>query len=129
MIVLQQEVTRVASSMTATNPICIFLSWRHEMRIPLTTVEEIHADCRTHGVKTLFLFGSRARGDETTSSDADLLIEFVDGSQISYLDFLMMKSDLETILGCNVDLVESASLTNPIRRNRILAERMPLYGA
>ena len=99
------------------------------MRIPLTTVNEIQTYCRTHGVKTLFLFGSRARGDERQSSDFDLLVEFSDGSQVSYLDFLIMQSELEAILGHKVDLVESASLVNPIRRNRILAERVPLYGA
>jgi uncharacterized protein len=115
--------------MTPSKPICIFSSWRHEMRIPLTTVNEIQAYCKTHGVKSLFLFGSRARGDERQSSDFDLLVEFSDGSQISYLDFLKMKSELEAILGHKVDLVESASLMNPIRRNRILAERVPLYGA
>jgi uncharacterized protein len=99
------------------------------MTIPSATVNEVKAYCKTHGVKTLFVFGSRVRGDETPSSDFDLLVEFSDGSQISYLDFLIMQSELETILGFKVDLVESASLKNPIRRNRILAERVPLYGA
>lgn len=99
------------------------------MGIPSSKKKQIKEYCETHGVKSLYLFGSRARGDDTIASDYDLLIEFKDGSHISYLDMMIMKSELETILGSGIDLVEGASVVNPIRLSRILRERTPLYGA
>jgi len=114
--------------MTSSLPSCIFKR-RHTMGITTSKKKQIKAYCETHGVKSLYLFGSRARGDDTRTSDFDLLIEFKDGSHISYLDMMIMKSELESILGSGIDLVEGASVVNPIRRSRILRERTPLYGA
>ncbi len=99
------------------------------MEIPDHIVREVRTYCKEHGVKNLFLFGSYARGDATQSSDIDLLVEFQTDRQISYLDMLIIKSDLERILGSEVDLVEIASLVNPIRRKSILSERIPLYAS
>lgn len=99
------------------------------MEIPDHIVREVRTYCKEHGVKNLFLFGSYARGDATQSSDIDLLVEFQTGRQISYLDLLIIKSDLERIMGSEVDLVEIASLVNPIRRKSILSERIPLYAS
>lgn len=99
------------------------------MGIPDHIVREVRTYCKEHGVKKLFLFGSYARGDETQSSDIDLLVEFQNSIQISYLDMLIIKSDLEKILGSKVDLVEIDSLVNPIRRKSILSERIPLYAS
>ncbi len=99
------------------------------MGIPDQIVREVRTYCKEHGVKKLFLFGSYARGDETQSSDIDLLVEFQNSIQISYLDMLIIKSDLEKILGSKVDLVEIDSLVNPIRRKSILSERIPLYAS
>ena len=90
---------------------------------------EVRTYCSEHGVKSLFLFGSYARGDATPSSDIDLLVEFQDNIPISYLDLLNIKSDLERILDSEVDLVEMDSLVNPIRRKSILSERVPLYAS
>jgi predicted nucleotidyltransferase len=99
------------------------------MGIPDQIVREVSTYCKENGVKKLFLFGSYARGDATQSSDIDLLVEFQIGRQISYLDLLIIKSDFERILGSEVDLVEIASLVNPIRRKSILSERIPLYAS
>ncbi|MCK4504539.1 MAG: nucleotidyltransferase domain-containing protein [Candidatus Aegiribacteria sp.] len=99
------------------------------MGIPDLIIREVRIYCREHGVKNLFLFGSYARGDATQSSDIDLLVEFQTDIQISYLDLLIIKSDLERIMGAQVDLTEKDSLVNPIRRKRILAERILLYAS
>lgn len=99
------------------------------MGIPDKILREVRTYCEDNGVKNLFLFGSYARGDATQSSDIDLLVEFQNGRQISYLDLLIIKSDLERILGSKVDLVEIDSLVNPIRRKSILSERIPLYAS
>ena len=90
---------------------------------------DLQGFCRRNKVKTLSVFGSRARGDAGENSDIDLLIEFEDGSGISYLDMMTMRIELEEMLGCRVDLIEKAAMTNPIRMKRILSERIPLYGS
>ena len=90
---------------------------------------DLQGFCRRNKVKTLSVFGSRARGDAGENSDIDLLIEFEDDSSISYLDMVTMRIELEEMLGCRVDLIAKAALTNPIRMKRILSERIPLYGS
>ncbi len=97
--------------------------------IPRSKFGALRAFCRRNGVRSLSVFGSRARGDAAEASDIDLLIEFEDGSCISFLDLMNMRFELEEILGLPVDLVEKAAISNPIRRERILSERKPLYGS
>ncbi|MCD4846574.1 MAG: nucleotidyltransferase domain-containing protein [Candidatus Aegiribacteria sp.] len=99
------------------------------MGIPDSIIREVRIYCKEHGVKNLFLFGSYARSDATQSSDIDLLIEFQTDMQISYLDLLIIKSDLERIMGAKVDLIEKDTLVNPIRRKGILAEKILLYAS
>ena len=42
---------------------------------------------------------------------------------------MLIKSDLEGILGSEIDLVEMDSLVNPIRRKSILSERILLFAS
>ena len=97
--------------------------------LPGSKLGDLQAFCRRNKVKTLSVFGSQARGDAEENSDIDLLIEFEDGSGISYLDMVTMRIELEEMLGCRVDLIEKAALTNLIRLKRILSERIPLYSS
>jgi uncharacterized protein len=91
---------------------------------------EIAAACQANDVKRLDLFGSRARNDFTTSSDADLLVEFNDPRRAGVFDrFLALRDALEQILGCKVDLVECSSIQNPILRRRIERDRKTVYAA
>ncbi len=97
--------------------------------VPRSKLGALRVFCRRNGVRSLSVFGSRARGDAAEGSDIDLLVEFEDGSGISYLDMMRMRLELEEMLGIPVDLVEKAAISNPIRRARILSERKPLYGS
>lgn len=94
---------------------------------PRSKLGTLRAFCRRNKVRTLSVFSSRARGDAVETSDIDLLIEFEDGTGISYLDLIAMRFELEEMLGCPVDLVEKAALSNPIRKERILSERKAVY--
>ena len=85
--------------------------------------------CESHGVNSLYLFGSYARNDATPSSDMDLLVEFNEKLQLSYLDVLKLKQELEVITGTHVDLLELQALKNPLRRQRIMNERVLLYAS
>jgi len=78
---------------------------------------------RLHGATALRVFGSWARGEQTESSDLDLLVDLEAGR--SLLDLIAIKQDLEDLLHFPVDAVTERSLS-PSLRARILAEAIPL---
>ena len=59
---------------------------------------------RRNDVKRAGIFGSYARGDNKKNSDVDILGEIK--NNISLLDFVGLKLELEEALGKEVDLVE-----------------------
>jgi predicted nucleotidyltransferase len=69
------------------------------------------------------LFGSVVRGEDTPSSDIDILVEMP--RDASLLDLAGLKLDLEAMLGRAVDVVTYRSL-HPLLRDRILAEQQPI---
>ena len=60
-----------------------------------------------HGVESLWIFGSHARGDSRPDSDIDLLVEFV--SPPGFDNFMGLKFDLEDRLGTKVDLLSRSA--------------------
>jgi|SRR6266850_588688 len=60
------------------------------------------AKIKGFGVRSLSLFGSSARGEETAESDLDFLVEFERKSFDSYMD---LKLFLEELFDRRVDLV------------------------
>lgn len=72
-----------------------------------------------HGVKSLAVFGSVARGEATESSDLDMLVEFV--RPVGLFEFIRLKKLLEDLTGCKVDLVTQDAL-HPAMRDSILSE-------
>jgi predicted nucleotidyltransferase len=90
----------------------------------------IVAACEENDVKRLDLFGSRARGQASDTSDADFLVEFNDPLRAGVFDrFLALRNALESILECDVDLVECSSIENPVLRKRIDEDRKTVYAA
>jgi len=85
--------------------------------------EQILSIARQHGAVWLKLFGSAARGDEVDSSDLDFLVELEPGR--SLLDLGGLQSDLERLLGCEVDVVTVKGLRERIRA-RVLEEAVPV---
>ncbi len=76
---------------------------------------------RRHGVTRAGLFGSLVRGEARNSSDIDVLVEIED--DISLLDFVGIKIELEEATGRKVDLVEYDTI-KPLLRERILNEQV-----
>lgn len=76
-------------------------------------------ELRQYGVKSLSLFGSLSRGEDTAVSDIDLLVEF--SRPVGMLAFIRLQHRLAEILGRRVDLVTSQAL-RPAWRERILSE-------
>ena len=64
-----------------------------------------HADeLRERGVTRLQLFGSVARGEQTSESDVDLLADFDQGKRLSLLGVCSIQVRLEEILHTKGDL-------------------------
>ena len=85
-----------------------------------TIVEPI---ARAYGVESLFLFGSYAKGCADENSDVDFRI---DKGDVRGIRFAGLFTDLEEVLGKNVDLVTTASLDETFRQ-RIASEEILLY--
>jgi predicted nucleotidyltransferase len=66
-----------------------------------------------YGVKRLALFGSAARDELTSSSDVDVLVEFV--GPATFGAFMDLKFYLEDVLGRPVDLVTEKALRQELR--------------
>ena len=56
-----------------------------------------------YGIRRMFLFGSRSRGDFTDGSDHDFCIEV--GRELSMIDLSNLRLDLMDVLGTDVDIV------------------------
>ena len=78
---------------------------------------------RRRGVVRAGVFGSVARGEDTSDSDVDFLVEFEEGRTL--LDLSGLRLDLIDLLNGDVDVATPASL-HPRLRDQILAEVVPL---
>ena len=80
---------------------------------------------KTKPVLKAWLFGSFARGEETSQSDVDILI-VLDHSQTVGMDFFGMYEELKELLGRNVDLVTERSLA-PFAWKSVEQDRKLVY--
>ena len=92
--------------------------------------ERVAEICIRAGVARLELTGSAARDDfDPSTSDIDLLVEFLPGNDLSALAFIELAHELESVLGRRVDLLELSAIENPILREAFLRDRVPFYAA
>lgn len=77
-----------------------------------------------HNLKKAGVFGSVVSGELKEDSDVDILVE-IERDDMSLLDFVGIKLELEEALGRKVDLVEYCMI-KPLLRERILAEEVPI---
>lgn len=84
--------------------------------------DEIYAVVRRHRGRSVALFGSVARDEESSTSDIDFLVEFENGS--SLFDLLHLSEELEALLGVSVDVVSVGGLKD--RDDHIRREAVPL---
>ncbi len=70
--------------------------------------EAIKAIAARHKAFNVAVFGSIARGDDTETSDVDLLVDFLPGS--SLVDEFRLENELREFLKIPVDLVSRGGL-------------------
>jgi uncharacterized protein len=70
---------------------------------------------RARGVIHVALFGSRARGDNRSDSDTDIMIEVDREAHISVYDYVGLKEYIASLLEGPVDVVSSDSLKPYVR--------------
>jgi len=85
--------------------------------------DEILRIAARHGASNVRVFGSVARGEASTQSDIDFLVELERGR--SLLDHAALMIDLEDLLGRRVDIATERGL-KPRIRERILQEAVRL---
>ena len=93
------------------------IDFLHEKREDVLEVAE------RHGVTSIRIFGSVARGDESAESDIDLLI--TTGPKVSPWFPAGLILDLEQLLGRHIDIVTESGL-NPLLRDQVLTEAVAL---
>ncbi len=89
-----------------------------------TKRNEIVKIATKHGAYNVRIFGSVARGEETSNSDIDFLVDY-DLAKISPWFPGGLLADLEDLLGCKVDVVTEKGLHDLIRE-RILTDAIKL---
>jgi uncharacterized protein len=77
-------------------------------------------------VKRAYLFGSVARGEQTPSSDIDILVELDYDQGADFFRFLDMQEQLSALLNIPVDLV-SANGLSPFIKPYIDSEKQLIY--
>jgi predicted nucleotidyltransferase/antitoxin (DNA-binding transcriptional repressor) of toxin-antitoxin stability system len=85
--------------------------------------EEILRIADRYGARNVRVFGSAARGQATSTSDMDILVDLEPGR--SLLDLGGLLDELRTLLGCPVDVVTPNTLREHMRQ-RVLQEAVPL---
>ena len=60
-------------------------------------------------IKSIALYGSYARGEQDSSSDIDLLVDFTQPIGMEIIDLTL---DMEKILNCKVDIVTYNAIKN-----------------
>lgn len=89
----------------------------------LSLIEQNREALKRLGVHRLGLFGSCARGEATASSDLDFVVEFTEKSFDAYMD---LKTFLEDLFGCRVDVVLAETIKP---RLRPIIQRETVYAA
>jgi len=81
---------------------------------------EIRAIVARNRGRSVAIFGSVARGDESPDSDIDLLVDFAPGA--SLFDLARIELDVEALLGRPVDVVSVGGLRpedDDVRRDAV----------
>ena len=90
-------------------------------------IPKIQSFCVGQPIKKAWLLGSCSRGEETTNSDIDILVEYDrQNERISLMRIAGMMIGLEDLLHRKVDLVESSRLL-PFAQESVNHDKLLVY--
>lgn len=95
--------------------------------IDSSTARELTRFCRRNHISRLSFFGSRVRGNATSDSDLDVLVEFAPDHKPG-LAFFAMQTELSELLGVAVDL-NTADFLSPHFREEVIRQAEIVYAA
>lgn len=78
---------------------------------------------KRHGAKKAGLFGSLVRNEAKPRSDIDILVDL--DTNLSLIDIVRIKLELEKAIGRKVDLVQYAAI-KPFLKDQILNEELKI---
>jgi len=81
----------------------------------IARLRENEAALRQRGVAHAALFGSRARGDQQSQSDTDIMIEFDPAARITVFDYVGLKDYIAGLFDGPVDVVNRDGLKPYVR--------------
>jgi uncharacterized protein len=81
--------------------------------------QEVLDLARRHHARSLMVFGSVARGEDTDASDLDLIAEFAEGATL--FNAFALQESLEALLQHRVELATQDGL-HPLIREQVLRE-------
>lgn len=73
-------------------------------------IEILSSYFSTQPVQKAWIFGSYARGEQTDSSDIDIMVVFDEEAKVSLFRYAHIVNELEDLLKKNVDLVVDGTL-------------------
>ena len=92
----------------------------------LRRIKELEHAIRAEGVQHLAIYGSRARGDEGTDSDLDVIIDLVPNDGFSLLNLSGVALIIEDATGVPTQIVLRRSAPAKFRE-RIRSEELPVF--
>lgn len=85
--------------------------------------DDVRRIAASHRTRNPRVFGSTVRGDDTDTSDLDLLVDITDHT--SLFDIAAIELDLEALLGVPVHMTTADALKGKLRE-QVLAEAVAL---
>ena len=73
-------------------------------------IQKVREYLSTQPVLKAWVFGSFSRGEQTPSSDVDIIVVFDEKAEVSLIGYVRIQYELENIIGRKGDLVEDGSL-------------------
>ena len=80
---------------------------------------------KKHGAKRIEIFGSYARGEATSESDIDLIVDFENRKTL--LELVGIEQEIEDTVGIKIDLLTRNSIS-PYIMERIKKDRKVIWG-
>lgn len=92
----------------------------------LADYQFLQALARLPFVEAIWLFGSRARGEQRERSDIDLAIECPSASEVQWQQVLAIVDEADTLLPIDCVRLDAEAPQSPLYQ-AILRDRVPLY--